>query len=323
MSPIKTSGGSTPPREERCPACGQSSVRFNRGPEALELWRCVSCTIVFLARHQVSRSEVEQLEEQHFADSFVGRQSVWQTIFDRLTIARTLKRILQHKKKGSLLDVGVGYGSLLCAAREAGFECTGVEPSAAIVDYVHRTHQLNVAPAYLEDFSPADGKRFDVVILNHVLEHMENPQRALKHLRSLLADGGLVHIALPNIAAWEARLPGWTSYEPYHLFYFSTETLSSTLEAAGFRVVRVETFEPFSGWFNAIARSALAKTYQETRSQLEETSQTQQPSWKGVVLLSLLNTGRIVTGILSFPLRWIQARAGGGEELIVVATPAE
>ncbi len=309
------------PQEERCPACFQSSTPFCRGPEALDLWRCMSCGIVFLAQHQASHSEVEQLEREHFSDGFVGRQSVWQSIFDRHTNARTRRRILRYKQSGSLLGVGVGNGSFLRAFSDSGFDCTGVEPSPAIVDHVRKNHRLNVVTSYLEDYRPAGGMYFDIAVVNHVLEHMPEPRSALKHLRSLIADDGLVHIAVPNISAWESWLPGWTSYEPYHLFYYSARTLQRALKDAGFRIVQVETVEPFSGWFNAIVRTVMGRAYQMTRRRFEVANQAQRPSTKDSILVNGLNFGRILVGALIFPLRWFQAYLGSGEELIVLAIP--
>lgn len=310
----------TPPvnPKESCPACEAPSLPFRRGPRRLDLWRCPSCETVFLGRRDATRARVEELEKEHFAEGFVRRQTAWQALFERLLVARTRRRIRRYKNGGALLEVGVGSGAFLRAARDAGFDATGVDPSPAIVDHVRETLQLHVVAAFLEDFRPEDGRRFDVVVMNHVLEHLREPRAALMHLRSLVADDALLHVAVPNVGAWEARLPGWTSYEPYHLFYFSAGTLADTLQAAGFRVVKTETVEPFSGWFNAIVRTLFARSYETARNRIEDAGPS---SWKTQLLTGALNLGRVGFGALTLPLRWVQARLGFGEELVVLATP--
>jgi peptide/nickel transport system permease protein len=81
-------------------------------------------------------------------------------------------------------------------------------------------HQL-VLPALVLGFSVmAPLTRMVRATMLEVLEHMPNPKAMLMRVSALLNQGGILHIAVPNISGWEASLTGWTSYEPYHLYYF-------------------------------------------------------------------------------------------------------
>jgi hypothetical protein len=64
------------------------------------------------------------------------------------------------------------------------------------------------------------------------------------------------HLAVPNVECWEASFSGWTSFEPYHLTYFSPQTLQQTISAGGLSIDHCATHESFSGWFLALLRTA-------------------------------------------------------------------
>lgn len=80
------------------------------------------------------------------------------------------------------------------------------------------------------------GRLFDVIILFHVLEHLNAPMELLSRCARPLRRGGTLIIAVPNARSWQARLfgPMWFHLDvPRHLYHFSLGSLSHTLEAAG------------------------------------------------------------------------------------------
>ena len=99
-----------------------------------------------------------------------------------------------------------------------------------------------------------------------LLEHVADPIALLQAARARLKPGGTLQLAVPNAGAWEARLRGWTSYEPYHLLYFTPVTLRRAVERAGFNVVQVKTHESFSGWMLPISRTLLGYSASGARS---------------------------------------------------------
>ena len=95
--------------------------------------------------------------------------------------------------------------------------------------------------AYLADHGD---KRFDVITSNHVIEHVPDPVATLSGLRSLLAPGGIMTIAVPNAASTFAKELGseWYSVDlPFHLHQFSAESLQAAAQSAGFREKNIRT----------------------------------------------------------------------------------
>jgi SAM-dependent methyltransferase len=134
---------------------------------------------------------------------------------------------------GSHLDIGCSAGLLLAASRQAfGCQATGVEPGDAYRLYA-QGQALRVY-ASIEELAAAGPRRFDLVSLAHVLEHIADPLGYLVGLREnwLEPDGRLL-VEVPNLYAHD-------SFEVAHLVSYSPHTLAQTLQKAGFDVVRME-----------------------------------------------------------------------------------
>jgi len=100
-------------------------------------------------------------------------------------------------------------------------------------------------------------KQFGIIIMNHVLEHTNDPLKFLFDVKDHLLPNGVLYIAVPNVDCWEAIFSGWTSYEPYHLLYFNLKTLRTCVERQGLYVESIKTNESFSGWFLMILRTLM------------------------------------------------------------------
>jgi 2-polyprenyl-3-methyl-5-hydroxy-6-metoxy-1,4-benzoquinol methylase len=143
---------------------------------------------------------------------------------------------------GSLLDVGCGGGAFLDTMKQLGWRTCGVDPSPRAVDVARiKGHDVRLASA--EDL-PFAGGRFDLVQLNHVLEHTHSPRRALENARRELRPGGRLVLAVPNIGGVQARLFGryWSGLDvPRHLYQFDARSLRRCLAEVGFRVLSLRT----------------------------------------------------------------------------------
>jgi len=295
-----------------CPFCGGMNFAAWR----FGLLRCANCELIVDAAIWRPAAN-EQMEDDFFGESYEPIKSFWVRMFESINNRRTMGRLRRNGVAGSLLEIGVGSGSFLAYAQTRGFDPLGCDLSAAICRKVERNHGLKMHRGPLE--SLPNHQQFDVIVMNHVLEHVSDPLALLRTIRVRLKRGGLLHLAVPNVAAWEARLPGWNSYEPYHLLYFTPRTLRATAEAAGLEIIELNTHESFSGWFLAILRSLLKQNY---------SARVQQRANRGAKpLRSLVEHGyRLTTvfwGGITLPLRQLQGHLGRGDEVILLARKGE
>jgi 2-polyprenyl-3-methyl-5-hydroxy-6-metoxy-1,4-benzoquinol methylase len=133
----------------------------------------------------------------------------------------------------AVLDIGCGGGELVYLLRRFGIEAQGVEPDAIYSEQARRDLGLPVSTGFVEDMSFPDAS-FSVMLMYHVLEHIDGPVALLARLRPLLTDDGLLVVEVPNIEA--TREAPMTRFHVAHLSYFSPETLAAVGRAAGFGV---------------------------------------------------------------------------------------
>jgi 2-polyprenyl-3-methyl-5-hydroxy-6-metoxy-1,4-benzoquinol methylase len=303
--------------ERRCPLCGGQAFK----PYRLGLLRCASCQLVLSPLIWQPQTN-ERMEEEWFGEGYEARKSsVWVDWFEAWSNRATLARLdfapaTQQGKR--LLEIGVGSGSFLKAAREKGFAVMGCDLSVPLCRRVERECGVAMHCGLLSDL-PGDGK-FDVVVMNHVLEHVQQPVEFLKDVLRLLAPGGVLHIAVPNIDCWEARLSGWTSYEPYHLTYFNRQTLQRAVTAAGLASEKCLTDDSFSGWFLAVLRTILGVNRAHgavTRPVAASVSRhSDRRSWP---VEHAYRLAMVLAGGGLWPLRWLQGKLGYGDELVCIA----
>jgi len=185
----------------------------------------------------------------------------------------------------SLLEIGCGEGWFLRAADQAGFAVRGLDYSD---DGLKRFH-----PDYLDRVTFGDalenldalieaGAAADVCVMEHVLEHVPDPEGLLARLPRLMKPGAVAAITVPNdfsplqLAAREQGLVGrdfWVA-PPQHLNYFNAESLTRLMGRMGFSIRLAFASFPID-WFlmhpgsNYVADGAQGKPAHRARMALD------------------------------------------------------
>jgi 2-polyprenyl-3-methyl-5-hydroxy-6-metoxy-1,4-benzoquinol methylase len=137
-----------------------------------------------------------------------------------------------------LLEIGSNVGLFLDTARAAGWQARGIEPSKWAVKTGRERFGLELVQKPLEQLAEPP-RSVDAVVLLDVLEHFVNPLEALRRIRPLLDDEGLLTLSTINLDGLHARMRGerWPWFIRPHLHYFTPATLDALLSKAGFRMV--------------------------------------------------------------------------------------
>jgi 2-polyprenyl-3-methyl-5-hydroxy-6-metoxy-1,4-benzoquinol methylase len=227
-----------------CPLCGSGEWRHLFTKNGFSFVRCRSCSLVF-SNPQVR----EDLVEAEYRTG--GSNDIWvdvllsprQMEMDRAKFSSLLDELEPHRGDGRILDVGCSIGLFLKLANDRGWKGVGVEFSELARRHAVEELGLDVIDTPLEETDwPAAS--FDVVTLNSVIEHLNEPRRMLAEIRRLLKPGGALYIITPNVDSLACRLlheRAATFDGRNHLVYFSPATLARALEAEGFRVESMST----------------------------------------------------------------------------------
>ncbi|MDI6717442.1 MAG: class I SAM-dependent methyltransferase [Patescibacteria group bacterium] len=154
------------------------------------------------------------------------------------------------KKSGNFLNIGCGngdYESYLIKNYQK-WKFYGVEPNILSYQIAKTIDGFKVFNGDLKSARYKDNY-FDVILMNHSLEHMPNPMENIAECFRILKPGGRLVVAVPNFNCFTRRLFGsyWFHLDaPRHLFHFSSDVLKAMLEKNNFKINSLK-FEVLSG----------------------------------------------------------------------------
>ena len=163
------------------------------------------------------------------------------------TFAGKIKSILQktglQPSGKKMLDVGCAGAAFLVAARDAGFDVEGIEPSHWLSEYGRTKYGLKVRQGILEPGAFPDAS-FDVITVWDVIEHVPDPDSLLRTIHSALKPNGALWVSYPDVGSMAARFLGWKwpFWLSVHLHYYRRDSMKRQLERAGFEVQFMKPF---------------------------------------------------------------------------------
>ena len=128
-------------------------------------------------------AEISAVEDRHWW--FTARRRIILHLVSRLAPAGA-----------PVLDIGCGTGFTLEALVQR-YDAWGLEPDAAVRARTRDVVRDRVLPGDTGDLSALAGRRFDVVLLLDVLEHVEDDCGALTSAQAALAPGGKMVLTVP------------------------------------------------------------------------------------------------------------------------------
>lgn len=149
---------------------------------------------------------------------------------------------LHNHQKGRLLEIGCGSGTTLNYFQEMGWEVEGVDFDPEAVE-VAKMKGITVYQGTLED-QRYSYNTFDVITMNHLIEHVFDPVKLLHECHRILKPGGQLVIVTPNSESWGHKKfkSNWRGLEPpRHLNIFTPLSLFNITQRVGFRNTRVQT----------------------------------------------------------------------------------
>jgi SAM-dependent methyltransferase len=232
-------------KEVPCPICGSSDRRVvgvpgkmspvfeavARDVASVRVVRCLGCTGAYISP-MVYYSE-NLLSSMYNATSI---SSDMKNMGEKRLNLRIAERHSRGTLKGKrLLDIGSGTGEYLLVGREMAMDVTGMDVVKSLLS---------------EDTFPAAS--FDIVVLSHVIEHLQDPGRMLRLIRGVLRPDGLLIMTTPNSDSLMELLHemygrarrGWDKTfvltpftSPYHILGFNLRCARVLLDREGFTPV--------------------------------------------------------------------------------------
>jgi SAM-dependent methyltransferase len=222
----------------KCPVCGSgfNNIRHDW------LFVCPDCGLL--------ASNIEPKIPAHAGPAVVDEDRRARGLTDirmqnNFIILDCVQTLLNSSAK-RLLDVGSGLGFFLKDAAARGFDVSGIEPDANVVEHARKTG-LKVSHGYFP-YCLQPGETFDVIVFNDVLEHIPELEGTLDMAAANISSGGLLVLNCPSrrgVFYWIADLLDrfgihgpfdrmWQREVPSpHVWYFEPKDLQRLGEQRG------------------------------------------------------------------------------------------
>ena len=160
-----------------------------------------------------------------------------------------------HKHASSaatVLELGAATGEFVSVAERAGHPVVGLEPSTWAANAAAQL-TAQVQETDLTDWrAQHPGETFDVIVLFHVLEHVERPGDLLREMLEVATPTSRLFVEVPNGASSAARSDNadwWAASLADHFFHFSPAGIRALMTASGWQVasareLALDTYAP-------------------------------------------------------------------------------
>jgi SAM-dependent methyltransferase len=256
-------------RLSKCPLC--KSARFLNHSEVTDfavsgekfiICKCSDCKLLF-TNPRPEQSEIGpyyNFPEYYSHDDKAKNITQW--IYQKVrnyNISQKVKFIKSFKNKGKLLDYGCGTGEFLKAAKNKGWKVSGIEPNEKARTQANLKVNNKVKES-IEEIKKS--KRYDVITLFHVLEHIHDLRKTCKKLVTHLNTEGYIIIAVPNHESWDAKKYGkfWAGWDvPRHLYHFNDSALSTLKTELELELITVKPMKFDSFYVSLVSEGYLNK----------------------------------------------------------------
>lgn len=148
---------------------------------------------------------------------------------------------IKKSRNKTILEFGCAYGSASRVLKEYGLKVTATDISKIAVDRARGLHKdITFKVHDMQKLFKTD-KKFDFVIANDVIEHLEKPEVSIKNLYKILKKGGYAILSTQNDYDYKVQ-------DPTHISVKNWREWKRICENAGFSKVvikRVTFFPPY------------------------------------------------------------------------------
>lgn len=220
---------------------------------------CINCEHIFL-KEKPKKKFFDKIYPEHYL-SYINNEnnfSFYKVIKDFgdkkkvSNIIKLYKKINNSKKnkKIKIFEIGCGTGDFLLQAKKMGIEIFGLEPSK----HTHKTlkkRSIKFVGETIEDISI--NKKFDIIVMNQVIEHIDDLNSLKLKIDNLLNKGGVILIETPNLGSLQSRIfknnwGGW--HAPRHFNIFSIKSIDRLFR--NYKIIKINSIPSPFNWSQSL-----------------------------------------------------------------------
>ena len=199
------------------------------------LIKCAECNLIF--------SELLNIQFEKLYGDVIDEQYIQSIEFKRRYFENTFKKIKKYVDKSKeVLEIGSYYGVFGSIIKREVKKYKGIELSGHAVVFAREKYSLDVESKSINQHLDSV-KKLDVIIMSHVIEHLDHPFEDLKKIRDKMTDSSIFIFSTYNMNSFIAKVLGkhyhWIM--PMHKFYFSKAFLKKFMNDNGLQLVETIT----------------------------------------------------------------------------------
>jgi 2-polyprenyl-3-methyl-5-hydroxy-6-metoxy-1,4-benzoquinol methylase len=252
-------------KDEKCPVCNSEDKKllghplmknekfnaFQNELKDVEIVRCLNCNLLYI--YPIVHYSDEFLNDlypvEYWGDD---KDKDFKNMKDKRSI---LKIAINHYKENlsnkKLLDIGCGMGEFLKIASENGIEPLGIDLNKTTTDYITQKYGYPTINALINE-DTFEENTFDFVVLSHVIEHVQDPNKLIHIIYKILKPNGIFIMATPNASSLISQLYDLVKkikhgkkYSfiitpfiiPYHILGFNKLSAKKLLKKNNFKII--------------------------------------------------------------------------------------
>ena len=149
---------------------------------------------------------------------------------DTNQIFDTLEPIMKERSFTSIIEFGCGGGWNLLPFQNSNYEVVGYDYSTDLIKLGKTEYDLDLRQGSLNELKGLG--KFDVLILNHVVEHFTDLENNMRELTRIVKPDGVIYIGIPNI-----EIINRGQFQNAHTFYFTQRTFCHYMQKFGLEVL--------------------------------------------------------------------------------------
>lgn len=230
---------------DQCPVCGSTDRTFFLRRFAIDIYRCASCHHGYMN----PRIKYDVLSGMYAGDKTAEKiyTSPLQVEVDHKKYAYGVETIdaFAPPSRERIMDIGCGPGVFLEVAHASGWKrCVGVDINALYKPRYEDIDGVQFVTSPFEELT-ADivGDGYQCISMWSFLEHLYDLKGALAKVHSLLCDGGVFFVLVPNVNSLATRLMRERSpcFNWQHVSHFTPDSLKRVMSDNGFKLEHMES----------------------------------------------------------------------------------
>jgi len=230
-----------------CPICNikdcTNLLNRDRYLFDIKLSICEKCSLVFTSKN-LSKNDLNFFYKKYYRYFYENIDSISHDyLYNSKDYLKASSRFSEIKKIipnfKHILEIGCGLGFFLNEAKKENKKILGFEPGETFYNFIKNNNQI-AKYVINDDFLNYSEKNIDVdlVVMFHVLEHLEDPNLILKKIFDKTNENVNLVVEVPDIDQCDNGL-GLMNYHFGHRWYFSLYSLNKILKKNKFYIYKI------------------------------------------------------------------------------------